>query len=149
MGAHLNPTRLEDPMDPARAAAIPLLAVLDRRAVEQVLRTAREQRYAPGDVVVGEGDPATRLYLIVDGTASVEQSTQGRVGKLGPGEFFGELALIEEHGRTATVRAESDLTCLVIPAWEFKASLEEHPQMAIPMLHTIIARLHRREQHEG
>ena len=134
-------------MDPQRAASIPLLAVLDKRSREQVLRTAREQSYAPGDVVVSEGDPATRLYLIVDGTASVEQGAQGTVGKLEAGEFFGELALIEEHGRTATVKAETNLTCLIIPAWEFKASLEEHPQMAIPMLTTIISRLHRREHH--
>jgi CRP/FNR family transcriptional regulator, cyclic AMP receptor protein len=136
-------------MDTERAASIPLLAVLDKRAKEQVLRTAREQSYAPGDVVVNEGDPATRLYLIVEGTASVEQGAQGTVGKLEAGEFFGELALIEEHGRTATVRAETPLTCLIIPAWEFRASLEEHPQMAIPMLTTIIGRLHRREHHEG
>jgi CRP-like cAMP-binding protein len=135
-------------MDPERAAEIPLLAVLDRRGLEQVLRTAREQRYAPGDVVVAEGDPATRLFLIVDGRASVEQGGQP-VGSLDAGEFFGELALIEEHGRTATVRAATDLTCLVITAWEFRATLEEHPQMAIPMLNTIISRLHRREHHEG
>jgi CRP/FNR family transcriptional regulator, cyclic AMP receptor protein len=134
-------------MDPQRAAKIPLLAVLDRRALQQVLRTAREQTYAPGDVVVAQGDPATRLFVIVEGTAAVEQEGTGRVGTLGAGEFFGELALIEAHGRTATVRAETELTCLVIPAWEFKASLDEHPQMAIPMLQTIITRLHRREHH--
>lgn len=134
-------------MDPKRAANIPLLAVLDRRGLDNVLRTAREQTYAPGDVVVAQGDPATRLFIIVSGTAAVEQEDQGRVGTLGEGEFFGELALIEAHGRTATVRADSELTCLVIPAWEFKASLEEHPKMAIPMLETIISRLHRREHH--
>ena len=134
-------------MDQQRAAKIPLLAVLDRRGREQVLRTAREQTYAPGDVVVAQGDPATRLFLIVEGTAAVEQAELGRVGTLNEGEFFGELALIEEHGRTATVKAETELTCLVIPAWEFKASLEEHPQMAIPMLEAIITRLHRREHH--
>ena len=136
-------------MDTARAGSIPLLAVLDKRALEQVLRTAREQRYAPGEVVVNEGDPATRLYLIVEGTATVEQSAAGKVGKMQAGDFFGELALIEEHGRTATVRADTELTCIIIPAWEFRASLLEHPQMAIPMLNTIIGRLHRREHHEG
>jgi CRP-like cAMP-binding protein len=146
LGAHRR-RLLEEPMDPQRVANIPLLAVLDRRALDQVLRTAREQTYAPGDVVVAQGDPATRLFVIVEGTAAVEQEEMGRVGTLGQGEFFGELALIEAHGRTATVRAETELTCLVIPAWEFKASLEEHPQMAIPMLQTIIARLHRREHH--
>jgi CRP-like cAMP-binding protein len=148
LARHNQSPDLEEPMDPKRAASIPLLAVLDRRALEQVLRTAREQRYAPGDVVVAEGDPATRLFVIVEGTASVEQGGQ-TVGTLGAGEFFGELALIEEHGRTATIRAETDLTCLVITAWEFRASLEEHPQMAIPMLNTIISRLHRREHHTG
>ena len=134
-------------MDPKRAAAIPLLAVLDRRALDQVLRSAREQTFAPGEVVVAQGDPATRLFVIVEGTAAVEQAEQGRVGTLNAGEFFGELALIEAHGRTATVRAETQLTCLIIPAWEFKASLDEHPKMAIPMLETIITRLHRREHH--
>ncbi|HEX6655608.1 MAG TPA: cyclic nucleotide-binding domain-containing protein [Candidatus Limnocylindria bacterium] len=134
-------------MDPKRAAAIPLLAVLDRRGLDNVLRTAREQTYAPGATVVAQGDPATRLFVIVEGTAAVEQEGQGRVGTLNAGEFFGELALIEAHGRTATVRADTELTCLVIPAWEFKASLQEHPQMAIPMLETIIKRLHRREHH--
>jgi CRP-like cAMP-binding protein len=134
-------------MDPKRAADIPLLAVLDRRALDQVLRSAREQTFAPGEVVVAQGDPATRLFVIVEGTAAVEQAEQGRVGTLNAGEFFGELALIEAHGRTATVRAETQLTCLIIPAWEFKASLDEHPKMAIPMLETIITRLHRREHH--
>jgi voltage-gated potassium channel len=134
-------------MDPQGAAAIPLLAALDRRARQQVLRTAREQTYAPGEVVVAEGDPATRLFVIVDGTAAVEQAAQGTVGKMGPGDFFGELALIEEHGRTATVRAETQLTCLIIPAWEFRAALDEHPKMAVPMLMALINRLHRREHH--
>jgi CRP-like cAMP-binding protein len=136
-------------MDRKSAASIPLLAVLDQRARDQVLRNARERHYAPGDVVVSEGDPAVNLFLIVSGTARVEQAGQGALGQLGPGEFFGELALIEEHGRTATVVAETELTTLLVPAWEFRASLEEHPEIAVPMLHAIIGRLHRREHHPG
>src|SRR5512132_579441 len=99
MGGHTRVAPMEEPMDPKRAANIPLLAVLDRRGLDNVLRTAREQTYAPGDVVVAQGDPATRLFIIVSGTAAVEQEDQGRVGTLGEGEFFGELALIEAHGR--------------------------------------------------
>jgi CRP/FNR family cyclic AMP-dependent transcriptional regulator len=133
-------------MDDERLASIPLLAVLNKRAREQVLRTAREAHYAAGQTVVREGDPATVLYLIVGGHADVQQNGK-TVGSMGPGEFFGELALIESHGRTATVVAEDELDCLLISAWEFKASLEEHPEMAIPMLNAIIARLHRTEHH--
>jgi CRP-like cAMP-binding protein len=134
-------------MDDERLASIPLLAVLDKRARQQVMRTAREAHYAAGQTVVREGDPATVLYLIVDGHAAVEKDGR-KVGSMGPGEFFGELALIEEHGRTATVVAEDELDCLLISAWEFRASLEEHPQMAIPMLNAIITRLHRSEHHD-
>lgn len=136
-------------MDTDAAARVPLLAVLKPREREAVLRSAREQHYAPGDVVVAEGDPATRLYVVVDGTARVERAESGPVGRLKPGDFFGELALIEEHGRTASVVAETELTCLLIAAWDFRALLEEHPQMAVPMLHALIARLHAREHHPG
>ena len=134
-------------VDDERVASIPLLAVLDKRARKQVLQTAREAHFAAGQTVVREGDPATLLYLIVSGHASVEQGGR-KVGSMGPGEFFGELALIEQHGRTATVVAEDELDCLLVSAWEFRASLEEHPRMAIPMLDAIIARLHRREHHD-
>jgi CRP/FNR family cyclic AMP-dependent transcriptional regulator len=126
---------------------IPLLAVLKPRDRERVLRSARVERYAPGQFVVAEGDPATRLYVVVSGTARVERSGAGTVGGLRAGDFFGELALIEEHGRTASVIADTDLTCLLIAAWDFNALLERHPQIAVPMLKAIIARLHAREHH--
>jgi CRP/FNR family transcriptional regulator, cyclic AMP receptor protein len=87
--------------------------------------------------------------VVMSGHADVSQEGQGRVGRLGPGDFFGELALIEEHARTATVTASDDLTCLMLPAWEFRALLEEHPGMALPMLRALIARLHRKEHHEA
>ncbi|HET6379835.1 MAG TPA: cyclic nucleotide-binding domain-containing protein [candidate division Zixibacteria bacterium] len=129
------------------AAAIPLLASLKPKDRQQVLRSARQRQYAPGETVVREGDPATHLYAIVSGTARVERAESGTVGHLKAGDFFGELGLIEEHGRTATVVADDDLTCLLIPAWEFRATLEAHPEMAVPMLYAIIARLHASEHH--
>ena len=134
-------------MDDERAASIPLLAVLDKRARQNVLRQAHTLRYAPGEAVVREGDPASRLYIIVSGRARVEQSGLGNVATLGSGQFFGELGLIEQHGRTASVVAETELECLALSAWEFKATLREHPEMAVPMLEAIIARLHRKEHH--
>lgn len=136
-------------MDPNAAAAIPLLAVLKPKDRAAVLKSAKHRTYEPGDVVVSQGSPALNLFLVLDGHAEVEQEGQGRVGRLGPGDFFGELGLIEEHARTATVIAADRLTCVLLPAWEFRTLLDEHPRMAVPMLHALIARLHRKEHHEG
>jgi len=136
-------------MDPAAAASIPILSVLSSKARAQVLKSARERTFAPGDVVVRQGDPALHVYLVTAGTARVERDGESWSGRLGPGEFFGELGIIEEHGRTATVVAEDELICLLLPAWEFRALLKEHPEMALPMLYAVIARLHRRERHAG
>jgi CRP-like cAMP-binding protein len=69
------------------------------------------------------------------------------VANLVPGDFFGELALIEEHPRSATVVADTDTDCILFVAWEFTALLKEYPEMAIPLMNALIARLHRREQH--
>jgi len=66
---------------------------------------------------------------------------------MGPGDFFGELALIEEHARSATARAKEETECILFVAWEFTALLKEHPQIAVPIMNALIARIHRREHH--
>jgi CRP/FNR family transcriptional regulator len=126
---------------------IPLLAVLNDKDRSRILKYAKHRVYEAGDVVVREGDPALNLFLVASGHARVERDGVGQLGRLGPGDFFGELGLIEQHGRTATVVAEEDLSCYLLPAWEFRSLLREHPAMAIPMLETVIARLHGRERH--
>ena len=65
--------------------------------------------------------------------------------ELYPGDFFGELALIEDHPRTASVLAVEETECILFVAWEFTALLKEHPQMAVPIMNALIKRLHRRE----
>ena len=134
-------------MESQRPVEIALLSVLSPKERAKVLAQAKHQTYQPGDVVVGEGDPGMYLYFVMAGRAQVKQAGQGWVGQLVPGDFFGELALIEEHGRTATVIADEELTCVLIPAWEFRALLKEHPELAIELLHALIGRLHRREHH--
>jgi CRP-like cAMP-binding protein len=132
-------------MDDDRLASIPLLASLSPRARRQFVRDGLVNRYQPGESVVREGDPATRLYLILGGHARVEQAVLGQVATLGPGDYFGELALIDQQARSASVVAQDELECLIVSAWEFRATLKEHPELAIPMLEAAIARLHSSE----
>lgn len=120
---------------------IPVLAVLKPKDRESVLWSARQRTYAPGEVVITEGDSALNLFLIVSGTAKVEQEGH-ELGSLGAGQFFGELGILQQHPRTATVTATETLTCVLLPAWEFRSLLREHPEMAVPMLEALIARLH-------
>ena len=134
-------------MNRAAADAVPLLAVLKEKDRDRVLGDARHRTYAPGETIVHEGDDALYMFIIAEGHARVEREESGVVGRLGPGDFFGELALIEEHARTATVIAEDALTAYLIPAWEFRSLLIEHPEMAVPMLKALIARIHGQEHH--
>ena len=109
--------------------------------------------------VVGAGQPAPEFSLATyEGDRFTRENLLGRITVLVfyPHAFSpictDQLSVYQEvledfEARLSRFRADSELTCLVIPAWEFKASLEEHPQMAIPMLQAIIARLHRTEHH--
>ena len=129
-------------------AAVPMLAVLKDRDRAKILATARQRTFAAGETVVREGDSSLNLFLVLAGTARVEREAKGVVGRLKTGDFFGEVGLIAEHARMATVTAETDLTCLLLPSWEFKALLHEHPEMAIPMLEALIARIHAQDEHQ-
>ena len=134
-------------MTAPEAAGGPILAVLKEKDREEILRDARRRTFAPGEVVVREGDSALNLFIVLSGHARVE-GAEGAAPDMGPGTFFGELGIIEQHPRTATVVAVDELTCLLLPAWEFRSLLDEHPEMAVPMLRVLIARLHGLSPHE-
>jgi len=124
------------------AARIPVLAALKEKDRKEILAHARQRTYAPGEAVVREGDSALNLFLIVRGQAHVASQARGDVATLGPGEFFGEVGLVENHSRIASVIADEELTCILLPAWEFRSLLDAHPEMAVPMLHAMIRRMH-------
>jgi len=127
-------------------ATVPLLAGLDRQTRHRLAENGKHRTYAPDEVIVREGSSGTALYIVLRGRARVERNGE-TIGELRPSDFFGELSLIEEHPRTATVVAADETECLLFSAWEFTALLEEHPQIAVPIMKALIARLHRRERH--
>ena len=88
------------------------------------------------------------LFFIAQRARTGVDRPAGPARDLGPGDFFGELGLIEMHPRTATVVAEDEITCVLLPAWEFRDVLAEHPEMAVPMLFALVGRLHGMAPHE-
>lgn len=134
----------------ATLKSVPLLSGLDRKTLERLAVHAKRRTYAPGERIVTQDAPASALYVILRGKVTVERGHGDpleRIGDLGAGDFFGELALIEEHPRTATVTAAEETECVLFVAWEFTALLKEYPQIAVPLFMELIRRTHRREHH--
>jgi len=129
-------------------ASVPLLAGIESRVRRRLAEIGKRRTYAADETIVKEGSTGTALYIVLSGRARVEQGGQP-IGEVGAGDFFGELALIEEHPRSATVVAGEQTDCLLFPAWEFTALLEEHPEVAVPIMRALIQRLHRSEHHRA
>lgn len=127
-------------------ATVPLLAGVPEKARRRLADIGKVLEFAPGQSIVREGEGAIAFYIVLSGRARVEQGGSV-IGEVRAGDFFGELALIEEHARTATIVAEEPTTVIGFTSWEFHALLDEHPQVAVPMMHELIRRMHRREHH--
>ena len=115
---------------------VPLFAGVQRKHLEALASSMRERRFAPGDQVITEGDQALAFFVIADGTATVDVGGQEK-RTLGPGDSFGEIALLDEGPRTATIRADTELRCYGMTPWVFKPFLERHPEVAWAMLTTL------------
>lgn len=130
----------------AQLATVPLLAGLDNRVRRRLAEIGKRRTYAAGETIVKEGATGTALYVVLRGNVRVERGGAS-VGDLRSNDFFGELALIEDEPRSASVIAVDEAECLLFPAWEFRALLEEHPQIAVAIMRALIQRLHRQERH--
>jgi len=124
---------------------VPLFADLDRRELNEVGSSLRERTFAAGDTVLSEGHAGVGFFVIVDGEATVTVRGEERT-KLGAGDYFGEIALITGSERTATVTADSDLSCLALTSWEFRPLVEQNGTIAWKLLSALAKKLPRREQ---
>jgi CRP/FNR family cyclic AMP-dependent transcriptional regulator len=123
---------------------VPLFSQLGPRELELLARQLHERRFTEGSAVTTEGDTGAGFFVIVEGNASVTVSGEDK-GTLGPGDYFGEIALIDDGVRSASITAATDLLCYGMTPWEFRPFVEEHPQVAWALLQTIARRL-REEQ---
>jgi CRP/FNR family transcriptional regulator, cyclic AMP receptor protein len=125
-------------------ARVGLLEGLSRAELDAFARAAKTERVPAGQVLCDEGAPGHEFFLIGEGRAVVEQKGR-RVTELGPGDSFGELALLDRGPRSATVRAETDMALFVVDELDFSALLDEVPALARKLLANLAARLRRAE----
>ncbi len=124
--------------------SVPLFAGLGPAEMKQVVRTAQEIDHAAGRVIVGEGETGVGFHLILSGEANVSRGGL-HLAVLHPGQYFGEIALIDGHRRSATVTAVGSVRTLTILTWQFVPLLEEHPLLTIALLKELCVRLRRAE----
>ncbi len=111
-----------------------LFSGLSQRQLRQLARLAKERQFRPGVTVVEEGTMSGVCFFIVaegEGLVSVDGE---EVARIGPGDHFGELALISEAARTATVTAVTRLRCHVIAFWDFRKFARDNPDVAWKLL---------------
>jgi|SRR5438270_8357557 len=126
-------------------ARVPLFAGLPKRHLRGLAAIAREQRFDEDETVAEEGKPGDDFYVIVSGQAKV---LRGRrvLRRLTPGDFFGEIALLDEGPRTASVVAETPLKVLAINRKPFQAALRREPSIVLKMLEELAGRLRSQER---
>ncbi len=121
-------------------------ADMDRRQTEQIARLLKERRFAKGETVIREGSGAAAFFVIESGEATVT-SKGVTINTLGPGDHFGEIALIDGGPRSATVVAATDLVCHGLTFWEFRPLVERNGGIAWKLLQALAKRLRAAEQH--
>ena len=129
------------PRDPVSALQrVELFAGMNRRQSEQIARLLKERRFAKGETVIMEGSGGAAFFIIDSGQATV--SSKGtELATLGPGEYFGEVALIDGGPRSATVTAATDLVCYGLTFWEFRPLVESNGTMGWKLLQALARQL--------
>lgn len=119
---------------------VDLFAELDDRDRKSIASAMRERTFSAGQTVTEEGGSGVGFFLIEDGSATVSVNDQ-KVRTLGAGDYFGEIALLMEGPRSATIVADTDLRCQGLARWDFVPLVEQSPSIALKLLQTLAARL--------
>ncbi len=125
-----------------------LFAGLSKRHLSSIASQARLVRHPQGKDITEQGGGAAGFHLIKEGTVSVSVSGHDRPS-LGPGDYFGEISMIDGEPRSATVHADTDVTTISIPSWSFHPILDEEPEVARVLLKVLCARLRAVESSGG
>jgi CRP-like cAMP-binding protein len=126
-----------------RLMSVPLLSALDGDIIAALANRLQIERYAPGSVVVNEGERGSTMYIVDKGTAQVlvnEATGMRKLADLRPGDYFGEMALLYDVPRVATVRASSPLQVYVLAREELEALIQQVPELRATLEEAALSR---------
>ena len=125
---------------------VPLFAGISDESMARLAEVAGEQDFAAGAFIVRQGQVGTGLYVILEGRARVLRGSD-ELAELGPGDFFGELAVVDQQPRMASVRAETDVSCLALASWDLLALLERDPALSLNLIKGLAERVRSAGEH--
>ena len=129
----------------AALSRAPLFAALSKRHLLTVARIAGAWTYAEEATLVKEGDPGSTFFVLVEGRVRVVRGKR-TVGRLSEGDFFGEISLLDPGPRTATVIAESPITCIELTGQDFHEVLAREPSIGTAILRVLARRVREAER---
>jgi CRP/FNR family cyclic AMP-dependent transcriptional regulator len=119
---------------------VPLFAGLERRELEQIAGSMQERRFSAGSTVVQEGASGAGFFVVDEGEAEVTIGGEAR-RTIGPGHYFGEIALLTGSERTATITAKTEMLCYGMTPWEFRPLVESNSEIAWKLLTAMAEKL--------
>ena len=129
----------------AMLSRVPLFEGLTKKELRSLAKELQEETFNAGQDIVTAGKPGGRFYLILDGRAKVIQGDRTKA-TLGPGDYFGEMSIIDKGPRSATVRADGYVRALSIASWNFLSVLEENFSIARKIMETLSARVREKDK---
>jgi CRP-like cAMP-binding protein len=130
---------------PELLRGVPMFSELDDEHVDSLAAEFRARDFRKGDRILLEGEEGLTFFVIESGTAEV--SIRGKpVAELGPGDSFGEIALVDRGPRAATVTAASDVHAHMLPIWNFRPLVESNPELAWKLLESLAGLLREIEE---
>jgi CRP-like cAMP-binding protein len=142
----VSPATVADPIAIEEVfARVPLLAHLSDRQRSRMAQLATTRLYEEGSIIVKQGDTSMALYVVLTGRATIDRESEAgktvRVDEVTHGGFFGEMGLIEDLPRAATVTAEEPTECALLAKWDFQNELRTDPDIALALLPVLGARI--------
>jgi CRP/FNR family cyclic AMP-dependent transcriptional regulator len=135
-------------------ARVDLFRDLTKKELEVIGNSCQQRTYSAGTVLIKQGDVGVGLYILTKGRVRVTQEqdpdrAEKDLGVNGPGDVFGEMALLDDLPRSATITAIDDVTALLLPVWEFRTILRNYPDIALKLLGVLSRRLRKAQSPEA
>ncbi len=129
-------------------AHVPIFSNCTADEIAAIAAVAQASFFQPGQIIVTQGTPGQAFYLVIAGRVEILRDGHS-LGAFGPGDFFGEMSLLDQAPRSATIRALEQTECLMLSSWDFKAQLERYPTIAVKLLEVLSRRLRAADERIG